>query len=83
MIPNTAQPEMQNLVGMWGPPSAIWNLGPSITPYAGEPVWVLQNMRSVGPQWHMIPEYENQLPSLGLQNLIAGTSNGQKLANKA
>ena len=48
MIPNYAmevqQPQMQNLVGMWGPPAGIWNLGPSITPYAGEPVWVLQNL---------------------------------------
>ena len=48
MIPNYAmevqQPQMQNLVGMWGPMSGIWNVGPSITPYAGEPVWTLQNL---------------------------------------
>ena len=30
-----------------------------------------------------IPEYENQLPALGLMNLIGATSNGNKLAAKA
>ena len=38
------EPEIENLVGMWGPMSGIWNLGPGITPYAGEPVWTLQNL---------------------------------------
>ena len=85
MIPNYAmevqQPQMQNLVGMWGGPAAIWNLGPGITPsYTGERVWTLQNLNQ-SPIY--IPEYENQLPALGLMNLIGATSNGNKLAAKA
>ena len=72
---------MQNLVGMWGPMGGIWNLGPGITPsYTGERVWTLQNLNQ-SPIY--IPEYENQLPALGLMNLIGATSNGNKLAAKA
>lgn len=36
--------DLQNF-GMWGGPAVIWNLGPGITAYAGEPVWTLQNLQ--------------------------------------
>ena len=81
MIPNNVmQPQMQNLIPMWGGPAAIWNLGPGITPsYTGERVWTFNpNQNSI-----YIPEFENQLPPLGLMNLIGATSNGNKLASNA
>ena len=74
---------MQNLVGMWGGPAAIWNLGPGITPsYTGE-VREYGLFQDLNQSPIYIPEYENQLPALGLMNLIGATSNGNKLAAKA
>ena len=42
--------------------------------------WTPQNLNEYS---YCIPDYEDQVPSLGLMNLISASVNGNKLATKA
>ena len=82
MLPSyTQQPQMQNLVGMWGPMGGIWNLGPGIPVPDSEKTWALQNLNQYPDAWAL--QNLNQDPDFGLMNLIGATSNSNKLAAKA
>ena len=82
MIPNYVMQndlaQMQNLIGMQRGPAYIYSMGPGYAPSVSG--WTLQNLNE---DLYCPPEFEDQLPSLGLMNLISGTANGNKLATKA